>query len=174
MEEQIENIPDEAGILGLGAVKIGSLPPTLMTDEAPQRYTVDIMFTRRPVSDEIAAITDPSTRDFLVAAGYPHVALDVVDRRLEVSGTNLVELRDGLATMLGERLTTIGGALRGERKMAREQALRDSDAQAHRLHLVKDLAEQVSFKLLTGVHQAALEQEEQEEENWENEGGATP
>lgn len=170
MEERIENIPDEAGILGLGAVMTGSLPPTLMTDEAPQQYMVDIMFTRRPVSDEIAAITDQSTRDFLVAAGYPNVALDVVDRRLEVSGTNLVELRDGLATVLSERLAMIGGALRGERKIARDQALRDSDSEAHRLYLVKDLAEQVSFKLLTSVNQAALEQDE---EDWENEGGAT-
>lgn len=168
----MQSISDEAGILGLGAVLLGSLPDTLMTDRAPERYTVGIVFTRHPEDEEVTAIGDPSTRDFLAEAGYPDVGLRVVNRQLEVSGTTLVELRDGLATVLSERLAMISSSARGRRRMARDIALRDADAEAHRLHLVKDLAESVSFKLLQGVHQAALDREEAND--WENEGGAVP
>lgn len=131
--------------LGLGSVLVGSLPTTLMTDDSPARYTVEAVFTRQADRDEVAAIHGSTTRDHLTASGYPTVELRVSDRRLEISNTNLEELRDGLAIVIAEHLAAISLSLRAERELA---ALRFSEAtgvEQQRAAAVAQLAESVSF-----------------------------
>ncbi|WP_307805232.1 hypothetical protein [Microbacterium sp. BLY] len=131
--------------LGLGSVLVGSLPATLMTDNAPDRYTVEAVFTRQADRDEVAAIHDASTRDYLKSSGFPTVELRVSDRRLEIANTNLEELRDGLANVIADHLAAITLNLRAERELA---ALRFSEAtelEQRRAAAVADLAESVTF-----------------------------
>lgn len=52
MNAQLKNVEP----LGLKAVMVSSLPATLMTDDAPDRYTVEAVFTRQADRDEVAAI----------------------------------------------------------------------------------------------------------------------
>jgi hypothetical protein len=93
--------------LGLGAVLTDSLPAALLTPDAPERYTVAAVFTRRPSRPEIDAIHGAATRAALTDAGYPTVELRVSDRRLEMSNTNLEELAGGLAGVIAQQLHTI-------------------------------------------------------------------
>jgi len=68
--------------LGLGSVLVASLPVALMTEAAPDRYTVEAVFTRRPEKEEVAEILGTRTRDDLVSAGYPTVELAVLPRHV--------------------------------------------------------------------------------------------
>lgn len=101
--------------LGLATVLTNDLPTSLLTPEAPERYTVSAVFTRRPMKEEITGILSTDTRDHLTAAGYPTVELKVSDRRLEIENTNLEELADGLATILADRLQSISADAAAER-----------------------------------------------------------
>ena len=124
---------------------VGSLPATLLTDAAPDRYTVEAVFTRRPEPEEIKEILGADTRAFLAKAGHPTVELTVSDRRLEIANTNLEELRDGLAALLAARLADISAGLHARREAA---ALQFQDAAEHeqdRAAAVAALAESVSF-----------------------------
>jgi len=85
-----------------------ALPATLLTPDAPERYTVSAVFTRRPTHPEVDAILAPETRDVLTRAGYRTVGVTVSDRRLEISNTNLAELGSGLAGVIAQRLYDIG------------------------------------------------------------------
>ncbi len=146
MKTQTRTSGADAATLGLGSVLVGSLPAALMTDEAPNRYTVEAVFTRRPDRDEVTQIFGGETRDFLKRAGYPTVQVTVSDRRLEIANTNLEELRDGLAGMLAERLAEISEGVRAGRDAA---AVRFQDAIASeqvRATAVAELAESVSFQ----------------------------
>ncbi len=104
-----------AALLGLGSVLIGSLPATLLTDGAPDRYMVEVDFTRRPAADEVTQILDRDMHQFLVQVGYPAVTVTVSDRRLEIANTSLEELRDGLAGLLSERLAAISHSMLARR-----------------------------------------------------------
>lgn len=146
--------------LGLGSVLVGSLPATLMTDDAPDRYTVEAVFTRQADRDEVTAIHDGSTRDHLTECGYPTVELHVSDRRLEIANTNLEELRDGLAVVIADHLAAISLKLRAERELA---ALRFSEAtglEQQRAASVAELAESVSFSRPTHAAEQAASGED--------------
>lgn len=116
--------------LGLTSVLVGSLPTALLTDLAPGRYTVEAVFTRRPLADEITRILDADTAKYLSDAGYPSVVLTVSDRRLEIAQTNLEELRDGLATTLATRLADISSAVKAQDDA---DAARSADIAGHEL-----------------------------------------
>lgn len=145
MSTQLKN--DSA--LGLGAVLVGSLPAKLMTDEAPDRYTVEAVFTRQADRDEVAAIHDGATRDHLSAKGYPTVDLHVSDRRLEIHNTNLEELRDGLAQVIAEHLADMTAAIRAEREVASARFNDASRREQTRAAAVAVLAESVTFSSST-------------------------
>lgn len=151
--------------LGLGAVLADALPPTLLTPDAPERYTVSAVFTRRPTRPEIVAIQGPETRDTLSRAGYSTVEVHVSDRRLEVSNTNLAELSSGLAEVIAVRLHEIGlRALADHDRFAaelREASVRETDRSA----LVALAAAAVTFALPRGGTSP--------ESDWEEEGGST-
>jgi YbbR domain-containing protein len=141
MNVQLKNVPS----LGLGSVLVGSLPATLLTDDAPDRYTVEAVLTRQADRDEVAAIQGSAMRDELTAAGYPTVELHVSDRRLEISNTNLEELRDGLAAVLVDQLASISLALRADRDAAALRFSEASERETQRAAAVAALADSVNF-----------------------------
>jgi len=135
----------DVGLLGLGSVLVGSLPATLLTDQAPERYTVEAVFTRRPERDEVAQILGGETRAFLARAGYSTVEVAVSDRRLEIANTNLEELRDGLADVLAERLAQISADVQGRQRDAAARFQVAADHEQQRAAAVAALAESVTF-----------------------------
>ncbi len=135
--------------LGLGTVLVGSLPAKLMTDEAPDRYTVEAVFNRQADRDEVTAIHDGATRDYLSTKGYPTVELHVSDRRLEIHNTNLEELRDGLAQVIAEHLSEMTATIRAEREVASARFNDASEREQTRAAAVAALAESVSFSAST-------------------------
>ncbi len=165
MSTQLKN--DSA--LGLGAVLVGSLPAKLMTDEAPDRYTVEAVFTRQADRDEVAAIHDGATRDYLSAKGYPTVELHVSDRRLEIHNTNLEELRDGLAQVIAEHLSEMTAAIRAAREVASARFNDASQREQTRAAAVAALAESVTFASRTPN---ADEDSSARADEWISEGGA--
>lgn len=145
MSAQGKNEGQSPELLGLSAVLVGSLPATLMTDDAPDRYTVEAVFTRKADRAEITAIQGHETRTRLSAHGFPTVELRVTDRRLEVANTNLEELRDGLATVIADLLAEISVALITEREIAAHRFHDGSDREQARAAAVASLAESVVF-----------------------------
>lgn len=145
METQTRTSGADTATLGLDSVLVGSLPAALMTDHAPDRYTVEAVFTRRPEADEITEILGTETRDRLTSAGYATVEVTVSDRRLEIANTNLEELRDGLGGVLADRLAEISAGVKARQAAA---AVRSRDVAATeqvRTDAVAALAESVSF-----------------------------
>ncbi len=116
-----------------------------MTDDAPDRYTIEAVFTRQADRDEVTAIHDGATRDYLSTKGYPTVELHVSDRRLEIHNTNLEELRDGLAQIIAEHLSEMTATIRAEREVAAARFNDASEREQARAASVAALAESVSF-----------------------------
>lgn len=165
--------------LGLGSVLVASLPAALMTEAAPDRYTVEAVFTRRPEKEEVAEILGTRTRDDLVSAGYPTVELAVADRRLVIANTNLEELRDGLAAVIADRLAAISTRIREEQDAAairfEEAAMREHTRAA----AVTALAESITFespRSAANPHPdstdaAASNDDDEQIAGWSSEGG---
>lgn len=135
----------DAAPLGLGSVLVDSLPAALLTDDSPDRYTVEAVFTRRPSRDEIAGILSGDTRERLAGAGYPTAELTVSDRRLEIANTNLEELAGGLATVLADRLAEISATVRAEQDAAAARSRELVITEQARAAAVASLARSVSF-----------------------------
>ncbi len=178
METQTRTSGVDAATLGLGSVLVGSLPAALMTADAPDRYTVEAVFTRRPEKDEVTEILGTETRRFLVSAGYPAVGVTVSDRRLEITNTNLEELRDGLAHAIAARLSEISETVHARQRAA---ANRFNDAAADeqvRAAAVAALAESVTFDAGGEASGSLTSREERaagdraQVDNWTDEGGA--
>ncbi len=145
MMTQQQTTASRAEPLGLESVLVSSLPTTLLTDNAPGRYPVDAVFTRRPETDEISQITSDDTRDFFRQQGYPAMALSIADRRLRIANTNLEELRDGLAALVGQRLAWISDDTQSRRDSAAEQHRHSADQEHQRAAAVALAASSVSF-----------------------------
>lgn len=145
MNAQSESAPTNAVELGLGAVLIDSLPPTLFTDAAPERYTVAAVFTRNPAKSEISAIHGDQTRAALRAAGYGAVELHVSNWRLEIANTNLDELAAGLAGVIAERLHVISEDSASADRRRAADALVASQRETDRAALVARAAAGVTF-----------------------------
>lgn len=167
-------------LLGLRSVLVGSLPATLLTDDAPERYTVEAVFTRKPEAEEIERILDEETRAYLSEHGYPAVEVSVSDRRLEVANTTLEELRDGLGIVLARRLADISVQVRARREIAATEFREASDLEQHRAATVAALAESVTFTRPAqhmhgpeGAHsRAGTAADRVQVEEWLDEGGA--
>ncbi|KQR91020.1 MAG: hypothetical protein J0I33_13955 [Microbacterium ginsengisoli] len=145
MDTQKRTSGVDAATLGLRSVLVGSLPAALMTEDAPDRYTVEAVFSRRPEREEVAQILGSETRDVLASSGYPTVEVTVSDRRLEIANTNLEELRDGLARVLADRLSEISTVVRATREAAAAR-FEDAAASEHvRASAVTALAASVTF-----------------------------
>lgn len=177
MNTQTRTTGTDAGLLGLGSVLVGSLPSTLLTDAAPDRYTVEAVFTRRPDPDEIREILGGETRAFLAGAGHPTVELTVSDRRLEIANTNLEELRDGLAELIARRLTDISAGVHARREASAAHFQHAAEHEQERAAAVAALAESVSFHLeARGAQDAAHDSpttgaDQVQMSDWDAEGG---
>lgn len=112
-------------------ILVNDLPSTLGTLDAPERYTVTAVFTRRPLPQELDQLAASDVDDRLTEAGYPNVTLRTADRRLLIENTNLHELSHGLAHLIGSMLDEIGGRVATTRsaqaKDAAELAARAAD-----------------------------------------------
>ncbi len=96
------------------------LPAALGTVAAPRVYQVSAIFTRRPPHPlELQLLDEPAVSARLAEAGYPTVRLLAEDRRLLIDGSNLHELQDGLARVIGQLLADIGQRVAAEREANR-------------------------------------------------------
>jgi len=137
----------DIGVLGLRSVLVGSLPPALLTAAAPDRYSVEAVFSRRPEQDEVTEILGSDTRSFLSEHGHPTVELSVSDRRLGIANTNLEELRDGLAGLIVERLAEISAQVKAKHVLALAQSKIASELELDRAAAVVRLAESIDFSV---------------------------
>jgi len=164
--------------LGLESILTSSLPATLLTDDAPERYIVEAVFSRRPEAEESAQITSDDTQDFFRQHGYPGTVLTIADRRLRIANTNLQELRDGLAVVVAERLATISIDIQTRRDAAAVRYRRAADQEEQRAAAVAVFASSVSFVTsgLERTHSPAPEREtatgKEPSPAWDDDGGA--
>jgi hypothetical protein len=172
METNTRTAPLQDGMLGVGSILVASLPAALLTDDAPDRYTVEGVFTRKPSREEIAAILSPETRDRLSEDGYSTVEVTVSDRRLVISNTNLEELRSGLATLIAEILFDIDTDARASAALT-AGLLREATEQEHqRAAAVVALAAAVAFT--PRIDRTSTADDDLEGMNrWEDESGAS-
>jgi len=101
--------------LSVSGVLASALPHDLGTAQGPTRYTVPAVFSRRPQPREVDLLHGAGTRQRLADAGYSDVELKVSDRRLLISNTNLVDLKAGLAHLVGMILRDISNQAAQER-----------------------------------------------------------
>lgn len=126
-------------------ILVSDLPSTLGTLEAPERYTVTAVFTRRPLPQELDLLAASDVDDRLTEAGYPAVRLRTADRRLLIDNTNLAELRDGLARLIGSMLDDIGGRVATTRSAQAKDAAELAARAADRAHQVLAEVARVDF-----------------------------
>lgn len=167
--------------LELTSVLIGSLPATLLTDLAPDRYVVEAVFSRRPLQEELTELLGESTRAELARSGYEQVELSVSDRRLVIGHTNLQELRDGLAAVLATRLSQISASVRAEQAETIRHAREAAHEEQQRAAAVRELVDSVVFDSIPFAVQQPPEAptsaphladpRPEQTEKWENEGG---
>jgi hypothetical protein len=131
--------------LGLTSVLASSLPATLLTEDAPDKYLIEAIFSRQPEREESQQILGMETGLFLRQSGYPEVELRISDRRLEIDHTNLSELNDGLSTILANRLATISGSISIRRAAEASRFRAAADSEAERAQAVAELAHAVTF-----------------------------
>ncbi|WP_159498538.1 hypothetical protein [Microbacterium sp. 18062] len=179
MDTHVTTTGQSSGLLGLGEVLVGSLPAALLTESAPDRYTVAAVFSRKPDRDEVEEILGSDTRSYLSRQGYPTVEVTVSDRRLEIANTNLEELRDGLAGVLAERLADISADVQARRGFAAARFEEASHREQQRAAAVAALAESVSFvrRVGAGAAPGATRRQNTPEDrsgasDWIGEGGA--
>jgi hypothetical protein len=126
-------------------ILVNDLPSTLGTLEAPERYTVTAVFTRRPLPQELDLLAASDVDDRLTEAGYPTVKLRTADRRLLIDNTNLHELSQGLAHVIGSMLDEIGGRVATTRSAQAKDAAELASRAADRAHQVLTEAAKVDF-----------------------------
>jgi hypothetical protein len=132
--------------LRLRGVLDTALPHELGTPEAPDRYTVTAVFTRRVSEQERHLIEHASVRQTLAEGGYPGVGLEVADRRLLITDTNLAMLENGLAGVIAGVLRHIDHQLETERLEQVRQADEWRVVEMERAARVKAEAERVRFE----------------------------
>jgi len=131
--------------LALTGVLATALPPELGTAQAPARYTVPAVFTRRPEIREIYLLRGDDVRQRLSDAGYPAVELRVEDRRLLITNTNLEELKSGLAGLIGVILSQISAEVLQEWTTRTEGLASRAHEEELRLSEVKSAAAEITF-----------------------------
>lgn len=166
--------PHSTEPLGLTSILASSLPLTLLTDSAPERYVVEAVFNRRVEAAEVALLLGPQTREFLDRRGHPDVQLTVSDRRLVIAGTNLEELRDGLGRDIAEHLAWVSEQVHA--RQHREDVRRHEESQRLREHTqaIADLAESITFEPPPRRPDPRSERSQQGDlGRWDSEGGAS-
>jgi hypothetical protein len=129
----------------LRLTSVGAVSREAYAREAPPRYTVSAVFSRRVNPAEARSIQGPTTHARLEELGYGHVRLVVDDRRLEIVNTNLEELKSGLASVIGSLVREISDQARLEQEQRDEAALVKSMADDARRKEIEALAHDISF-----------------------------
>lgn len=134
------------GGLFLREVLDSALPHELGTDDEPELYTVAAVFSRQVLPEERSLIEGPGAVATLTERGYPGVGLKVVDRRLEISQTNLAMLAGGLAAQVAALLSDVEQQVITARERRDDERVRWSEAEAARAARVKAEADRVRFE----------------------------
>jgi hypothetical protein len=137
--------PDAFAPFAVDHILVTDLPSTLGTIEAPERYTVTAVFTRRPLPQELDLLAAHEVDDRLTEAGYPAVTLRAADRRLLIDNTNLHELGQGLAHLIGTILEDIGTRVATTRSAQAKDAAELAARAAERADHVLAEASKVDF-----------------------------
>jgi hypothetical protein len=136
--------PEDFQPFAVDHILVSDLPSSLGTIEAPERYTVTAVFTRRPLQQELDLLAR-DVDDRLAEAGYPSVSLRTADRRLLIDNTNLSELRNGLAHLIGSLLDEIGASVATTGSAQARDAAELAARAAERAHQVLVEVEKVDF-----------------------------
>lgn len=153
--------------LRLTEVLVGGLPPDVGVPGGPDRYTVPIVLSRRVTGAEKSRIEGRAVREELDAAGYRHIRLAVVDRRLMVTETTLRELAAGLGYHLTRVIDDAVQQIHDEDD-ARDRRARDAQTrEANRLQSLTSQAALIDFQAAPRVNPAAQD----EGERWDDDGG---
>jgi hypothetical protein len=131
---------------GVSHILVNELPSDLGTPDAPVRYDVAAVFTRRPDPRELALLEQPAVRARLAEAGYSEVGLRVADRRLIIERTNLDELAGGLAELVGRILADIGEQATAEKVSRDETAAERARVETSRAAAIVAAAERIDFR----------------------------
>lgn len=138
--------PDANEEFGVSHILVNELPADLGTPDAAARYDVAAVFTRRPDPRELKLLEQPAVHARLVEAGYPDVGLRVADRRLIIERTNLEELADGLAELIGQILAEIGAQAAAEKVRRDETAAEQVRVETSRAAAVVAAAARIDFR----------------------------
>jgi len=133
------------GPFALDHILASELPATLGTAEAPERYVVTAVFSRRPDPLELELLAAASVTDRLAADGYPGITLVTADRRLLIGNTNLHELETGLAHRIGEILADIGTQVATLRKTRDLERVKLAEEESDRAAAIVKQANRISF-----------------------------
>jgi len=142
-----ESTPEHFAPFAVDHILVDQLPASLGTVNAPERYVVTAMFTRRPLRQELDLLTAPAVEERLAVAGYTHTALSTSDRRLVIANTNLRELKHGLAHLIGQILDDIGTQVATTRSAQARDAAEVASRAAARSNQVIDEAAQINFSV---------------------------
>ncbi|WP_141367535.1 hypothetical protein [Glutamicibacter uratoxydans] len=129
----------------MGEVLVDSLPGTLFTAQAPEKYMVAVVFSRRPEAEEIRNIQSLEVQEQLASSGYPDIKLNISNRRLEIANTSLEELRDGLAFAIACALAQQSEKFQHHQDVAETEFRKEIDAETERSQSVQHLAKSISF-----------------------------
>lgn len=113
--------------------------------QAPDRYTVSAVFSRRVNPAESRLIQGPAAHERLAEQGYGHVSLVIDERRLEIANTSLEELKAGLAPVIGALIREISEQTRHEQEQRDGEALLKSQTEAAHRKEIEALAGEISF-----------------------------
>ncbi|WP_229231518.1 hypothetical protein [Sinomonas cyclohexanicum] len=127
-------------------IVLSALPSEALTPGGHQRYTVAASLSRRPDPLEIEAVHAQSARRKLEEAGFGHAGLQIADRRLLIFGTNLEELRDGLARVVGGIVRTATLKALTEKELARQARADLDEAERERFLRVAKAAAAIDFE----------------------------
>lgn len=131
--------------LSVSGVLASALPHDLGTAQGPTRYTVPAVFSRRPQPREVDLLHGSGTRQRLADAGYSDVELRVSDRRLLITNTNLVDLKAGLAHLVGMILRDISNQAAQERTDRSDELDALGLVEEERLESLRRAAAEVHF-----------------------------
>jgi len=131
--------------LTLSGILASALPNDLGTARAPSRYVVPVVFSRRPEPRELDLLQGSSISRRLDEAGYSDVELRVSDRRLLITNTNLMDLKSGLAQLLGIILNEVTTQADGERAERAEELDALGIIEEQRLEAIRRAAAEIHF-----------------------------
>lgn len=132
--------------LRLTSVLASGLPVELGTPNAPDRYTVPVVFSRQVTQEERERIEDPAVARQLGEHAGAALELEVSDRRLLVKNTNLRELGGGLSAALAAMLRELDVQLEAEQSARDDEAHRRELKERERAAAVAQEAAAIRFE----------------------------